>query len=219
MNNAILFNTEVDRAGRGLAVLQGRLKGAICYAILPQKRCMRFGQSGQFSLFSVLLLSVACSAPFSHTSDESLERFFKQHQLQFEALLAEVQADTQLTTVQRETLVYAGATARAEGRDLSKIKRLGMSRDRWVHYQKELRDLNLYGVMKGTTGVEFRVDPGTFLNGDSYKGFEYRGTKPVTLRQDLDRYAPSARDREGARLWAVYKPIAKDWYLYFFVNH
>jgi hypothetical protein len=60
------------------------------------------------SLNPLLLLLGACAAGWNHTSDATLERRFKQHENEFEALVADVQSDPQLTTLHRHTIVYAG---------------------------------------------------------------------------------------------------------------
>ena len=54
--------------------------------------------------------------------------------------------------------------------DPAEIERARLSKERWMGYQKQLNDLGLYGVMKGKGAVEFRVETGSFYNGDSYKG-------------------------------------------------
>lgn len=84
--------------------------------------------------------------------------------------------------------------------------------ERWMHYQKQLEVLGLYGVMKGDGGVEFRVDPGSIFNGDSYKGYEYFSTPPGHCRASLDIYRISDGDKDEFGNWAVCKPLKGNWY-------
>ena len=89
---------------------------------------------------------------------------------------------------------------------------------RWIHYKKELRKLNLRGVLKGNGEVEFRADPGSLFNGDSYKGYVYNSGPPVHVLASLDGYNISDRDKDEFGNWIVYKPLKGNWYLYLFVN-
>jgi hypothetical protein len=55
--------------------------------------------------------------------------------------------------------------------NIADLRRVGLSEEYWLSYQKELRDLGLSGgVLKADNAIEFRADPGSILNGDSYKG-------------------------------------------------
>jgi hypothetical protein len=57
-------------------------------------------------------------------------------------------------------------------------------------------------------GVEFRVDSGSFSNGDSDKGYEYSLTPPEGHpKTSLDRYRISADDKDRFGNYSVYKPI------------
>lgn len=168
-------------------------------------------------LVSALLLN-ACAVGWSHTSDAALEKVFQAHEAEFRTLLAEVQADSQLATLQRNSLIYAGRLVNLHASDPAEIERTGLPRERWVGYQKQLSGLGLYGVMKGNGCVEFRVDPGSLYNGDSYKGYEYISTPPRHIRASLDGYRISDEDKDEFGNWAVYKALKGNWYLYLFVN-
>ena len=74
--------------------------------------------------------------------------------------------------------------------------------------------LGLWSVMTNGGGIEFRVDPGSLLNGDSYKGFWYREDEPRGIRTSLDEYRFSGKNDEQI----VYKALRGHWYLYIFVN-
>ena len=169
-------------------------------------------------LSSLLLFSVGCAVGWNHTSDASLEQYFNQHYAQFEKLRAEVQADSQLESLRPRKAVYAGRLVEVPDGDLSELERLGLTREHWEHYQKELRDLGLAGILKGDSEVEFRVDPGSLLNGDSYKGYCYALTTPYHVRDGLDAYRRSDQDKDKFGNWAVCKPLKRNWYLYLFVN-
>jgi len=149
----------------------------------------------------------ACAAGWIHTPDASLDRIFREHQFEFEALLGEVQADSKLTTLQPSGVIYAGHLLNVGEANFSDLERLGLPRERWVRYQKQLQDLGLEGgILKRDGSVEFRVDPGSFLNGDSYKGYVYTPTPPDHVRSSLDAVSvakdslqrPRSREASGS---------------------
>ena|SRR5579862_4908489 len=165
------------------------------------------------------ILFVACAVGWNHTSDATLEQIFAKHEPEFEALLAGVQADSQLMTPQPKSLIYAGHLLEVNSTDFSEMERLGLPRERWLRYQKQMADLGLKGgVMKGEGAIEFRVDPGSISNGDSYKGYWYTQTPPGHLRPSLDGYRIADQDKDRFGNWAVYKRIKGNWYLYLFVS-
>ena len=172
-----------------------------------------------FSLFACALFLSACAVGWSHSSDAALEKVFQTHQAKFETLLADVQEDPLLTSIQRSGAIYAGRTVNLRANDTAEIERLGLTKERWVRYQKRLGDLGLYGVIKGPSMVEFRVDNGSLYNGDSYKGLEYILTPPHHLRASLDGYRISDEDKDQFGDIAVYTSLTGKWYLYLFVNH
>jgi hypothetical protein len=174
----------------------------------------------RLAILSLILMLNACAVGSRHTSDAALERIFQSHQAEFESLLAEVQADSQLMTLQRSLLIFGGQRVDLRENDLSAIERAGLVREHWMHYQDQLQRLGLFGVMKDGNGrVEFRMDSGSMWNGDSYKGFEYRTTLPRHTRNSLDDYRISEEDRNQFGGWLVYRAIKGPWYLYLFVNH
>lgn len=172
---------------------------------------------GGFALCVMCFAAGGCAVGRNHTPDWKLEQTFHQHEAEFEALLAEVQADINLTTIQPHALSYAGHLINVSG-DLSTVESLGLKRERWLVYQEQLRRLGLAGgVLKSEGRIEFRVDPGSVFNGDSYKGYEYTAIPPKHLKFSLDGYriSDSEKDEFG---WTVYKPLKGRWYLYLFVN-
>src|SRR5262249_48621232 len=130
----------------------------------------------------------SCTLSRSHTSDSALEQMFYQHEGDFAKLLADVQSDAKFQTLQAHSVSYSGQLLKVDERDFSEVESLGLSKERWTRYQQQLRALNLLGVFKGDARVEFRTDSGSFFNGDSYKGYEYRTTSPDHLRANLDGY-------------------------------
>jgi hypothetical protein len=163
-------------------------------------------------------LPEGCSAGRSHTSDASLERAFNQHRVEFEALLADLQVDPQLTSLLAHVVIYAGRRVEIHQDDYEEIERLGLPKVRLIQYEKQLRQLGLVAITRGKEEIEFRVDPGTLFNGDSYKGFSYRLTAPDHLLSSLDGYRISDRDSNPFGGWLVFKPLTGSWYLYLFVN-
>src|SRR5580704_15459041 len=94
------------------AVRKGRSEG---YAgggrevtMIPADPAMKIGHITVVLLCAHSVFLQACAVGRNHTSDAALERVFNQHQADFEALLAEVQADPRLTSIQPRSLVYAG---------------------------------------------------------------------------------------------------------------
>jgi hypothetical protein len=168
-------------------------------------------------LNGIVLLVFLWTFGLSNTPDAVLERAFRSHQAEFEALLAEVQQDSKLVTVQRHVLIYRGQRVDLRENDLSAIERTGLPIGRWRHYQAELQRLGLYGVMKDGSRIEFRVDAGTLLN-PRYKGFEYRAGQPPHIRASLDNYRISDEDKTQFRGWLVNKTLSEHWYLYLFVR-
>ena len=171
-----------------------------------------------FSLFACALFLSACAVGWSHTSDAALEKVFQAHQAEFETLLADVQADSQLASLQRNSLFYAGRLLNVHDSDAAEIEQIGLSKERWASYQRQLSALGLYGVLKGNGVIEFRVDPGSLYNGDSYKGYEYRSIPPHQVRASLDGYRISDKDKNETGDWIVYKALKGRWYLYLLIN-
>jgi hypothetical protein len=161
----------------------------------------------------------ACSVGRSHTPDSKLEQNFFRQEAEFEALLAEVQADEKLTMIGPREICYAGRTLSIKD-GLSEIEPLGLTTERWAEYQRQLRGLGLVLVTKGDGVVEFRVDRGSFSNGDSYKGYEY-DSKPaehLNLKASLDGYRISESDKDASGGYYVSKLLKGHWRLYLYVN-
>lgn len=160
-----------------------------------------------------------CSAGRNHTPDSALERNFRDHEREFEALLHAVEGDSKLTMIGPGCLRYGGRQVKVYGDDISPIYTAGFSQEAWIGYQKQLGALGLKGgVLKSEGRVEFRVDPGSIANGDSYKGYEYRATPPQRLRESLDGFRISEGDRSQFGGYVAYKHLKGRWYLYIFAN-
>ena len=90
----------------------------------------------------------------------------------------------------------------------------GFPKERARRYEDQLQRLGVWSVIKGGRGIEFRVDPGSVSNGDSYKGiYWYREDEPRDVRPSLDDYRFSVKDE------FVYKALKGHWHLYIFVAH
>ena len=170
--------------------------------------------AGYTAICSVVL--GACSVGRRHTPDSALEQNFFRHEEQFEALLADVQADEKISMIGLKEFRYAGHSFSSHD-DLSAAEHDGLTKERLKSYQGMLRDLGVRKVFRGTSGVTFKVDEGSFSNGDSYKGYDYDAHPPEHLRASLDGYQPSERERDELGYY-VCKRIKGNWYLYLFVN-
>ncbi len=168
--------------------------------------------------FLLTLLNVCCG--LQHSSDSNLEHTFWSHQNEFENLLADVQADEKFGMVHSHGLTYAGRSLRSELElNVEDVERLGLAKERWRRYQMYLQNLGLRGgIFKGDGRVEFRVDPGSLFNGDSYKGYWYASTPPGHFKASLDDYQLAAGDKDRFGNWEVFRTLKGHWYLYLLVN-
>jgi hypothetical protein len=164
-----------------------------------------------FACVSVLLMS-ACAVGWWHTPDSKLEENFSRHEAEFEALVAEVNADENLQGFRVDEGWYAHRHF-SDRSDFSELGRLGLTRERWVSYKQQLRKLGIAQVTKGEGAVEFRVDTGF-----SYKGYMWSLTPPTGHRKaSLDGYRISENDKDRFGNYDVYKPIKGHWRLTLFV--
>jgi len=188
----------------------------VCLSYLARGWNMTHG--GKWAGFTMMFLVVlgACAVGGRHTSDSALEENFFRHEEQFEALLADVQADEKLSMIRLKEFRYAGHSFSSHD-DLSAAEHDGLTKERLKSYQGMLRDLGVRQVFRGTSGVTFKVDKGSISNGDSYKGYEYDTHPPKHLRASLDGYRISDRERDELG-YSVCKRIKGNWYLYLFVN-
>lgn len=159
----------------------------------------------------------ACVVGAHHTADAELEKRFLTHESEFEALLADVQADPKLEMINATDIRYGGRSVSLVG-GASAAERVGLSAARLERYEGLLRRLGIAEVTKGAGDVEFRVDQGSFSNGDSYKGYEYSLSAPEHARRSLDEYRASEPDRDSSGGYYVCKPLKGSWRLYLFVN-
>jgi hypothetical protein len=159
----------------------------------------------------------ACAVGGRHTPDSRMEENFILQEAGFEALLAEVNADDKLEMLRVDAVRYAGRDF-SDRSDPSGLEHLGFAREHWGNYKQKLRKLGIAQITRREGGVEFRVDAGTFSNGDSYKGYEYSLTPPGRRETNLDQYRISEVDRDRFGNYFVCKPIKGNWYLYLFVN-
>ncbi len=163
-----------------------------------------------------LLLLGACTVGGRHTSDAQMEKNFFAHQAEFEALLAQIEADDKLDMISIDSVSYGSrmiGPGDPVGRD-----RLDPLHEHWARYEVPLRRLGIAQIGKGEGSVEFRVDRGSIMNGDSYKGYEY-GSPPgvAQFRTRLDGYRMSESDKDRFGNYCVHKRLTGKWYLYLFV--
>ena len=178
----------------------------------PAPGLMRvIGRAGPAVL--LLMLLGGCAVGGRHTPDSNLERNFLQHQSQFEALLADLQADGRIKMMGIGELRYAdGPLSTQIG--LANVDRLGLPKERWIRYQKQLQDLGIVMAFQGSGGVALKVDSESLLNGDSSKGYEYTEVPPEHLKRSLDGYRLSQNDRDISGNYSVAKQIKGHWYIY-----
>jgi hypothetical protein len=178
--------------------------------------------NGRSSVALALTCAVllGCTQSQRHTSDAELKRRFFRQQQGFEELLREVQEDEDLQAIELRFVVYAGRQFAAnDPAERIALDRLGLTSQRLERYERQLRGLKLLGgALKRHEEVEFRADPGSLFNGDSYKGYAYRPTPPPRLVSGLDTYHVTGVDRTASGDWRAYVPLSGDWYLYLFVN-
>lgn len=185
----------------------------------PQTRSRRM--CGRAMLVVSIVLGCACSVGRQHTPDLVLEERFFRDRGEFEKLLKDVQADDKIEAIQPDGVLYAGKwLSLREPGSAAALERVGLTAERLSRYEEQLGRLRLNGgVMKEHGTVEFRADQGSFSNGDSYKGYVFRTTRPARTLSDLDGYRKSERDRTPEGDWIVYRLLTDRWYLYLFVNH
>jgi hypothetical protein len=98
------------------------------------------------------------------------------------------------------------------------VERAGLTNKRLMGYRRRLRDLGLVQVGKSDRAIEFRVDPGSYFNGDSYKGYEYSLDPLRHPKESLDNYKISEADRDRSGGYYVSKPLRGHWRLYLYVS-
>lgn len=164
------------------------------------------------------LLLNSCAVGTHHTTDLKLEQNFAAHEAEFEKLLAETKADAGLEMLRDNELRYSGQAFNGQI-DIPRLETLGLTNERLAMYRQQARNLGIVQLTKSRGTVEFRVDDGTFSNGDSYKGYEYSPVPPTgNQKTSLDGYRISKADRDPYGDFFVYKPIKGNWYLYLFVS-
>lgn len=164
----------------------------------------------------VLVLCASCAVGGHHPSDATLTRNFIQHEAAFERLLNELKADTGLGMMAVDGFRYGDHMHAGE---YPTVGDPGLSKGRWRIYQQQLRDLGLVQVTKGGDDIEFRVDRGSMLNGDSYKGYVYTSKPPKHMRESLDGYRVMEQDKIPFGGYLVCRQLKGDWYLFLFVNN
>ena len=103
-------------------------------------------------------------------------------------------------------------------RDTPKGYRKVLTDRQWNTFNNLFRSLHLAGgVKQSTTGdMYFVVDKVSWSNGDSEKGIVYSARPLTPLLVDLDGYRLAADPKK--RIFTVFKPIQKDWYIFLFIS-
>jgi len=160
-----------------------------------------------------------CAVGRRHAPDATLEKVFFEHEAEFESLRAELQSDPKLMMIGPKDVMYGGALLEVSPNDSTNLASVGLTQSVLTNYQRKIRELGLRGgVFKSDRDIEFRVEPGGILNGDSYKGYQFMVSTPNHIRSSLDDYRISDSDRDRSGNWSVYKHLKGHWYLYLFVS-
>jgi hypothetical protein len=104
------------------------------------------------------------------------------------------------------------------GHNIPDNEHVGLTNRRLVSLRQQIQDLGVVQINQNDDKVEFRIDNGSIINGDSYKGYAYIQEPPEHQRAKLDWYreSESNMDRFGNSL--IYEPLKGHWYLFLFVN-
>ena len=148
-----------------------------------------------------LLLTVSCSRPSRHPTDELLIQNFTTHRQEFEYLITMIHADRGLRRVDDNWTDPADPTT------------VGVPSDRIADYR---RRFTLCGIPRGFysfdsgSNVSFIATAFGFTTGGSGKGYAYFSAPPLTLNlvPSTDSYRTT---RQGA--YRVYRHIADNWYI------
>lgn len=164
-----------------------------------------------------LIILSACVVGRQHTPDSQLEQRFREHEAAFEELLALVQADKTVEMIGLDQIRHEGETVStaevlaAAGKDQVRIAT-------WERCVRLLRMLGVVQVFRGASAVSFKVDDGSILNGDSYKGYEYTSVPPGNVKASLDGYRMDPQDRTQLGTRTAYKALKGKWHLYLAIN-
>lgn len=166
----------------------------------------------------VLSLLAGCTTGSRHTSDTVLARRFKERRSDFDTLLATVQNSSGIEMVAAEVVYVAGRSYKLPP-DRELLRSAGISDELLISIRHLMTTLGIKVVIRASGRVEFRVDPGSVLNGDSYKGYMFlEDPSPVKVRPNLDDYRWTRQDQNPSGDIIVYKKLDERWFLYLFIN-
>jgi hypothetical protein len=157
--------------------------------------------------FGILLM---CLTGCGLISDSKLEQKFRSHSADFDQLVKMFEEDQRIVII-RPNLTTLDNDSSWPRKDI------GISVERWNQYRKLFKELGL------SQGLERRNDYSAILlvadgsgpvTASSYKGYAYseRPVSPSLNSLDAKWLPPSVYDKKGHAI--VFKPIAKNWYLY-----
>jgi hypothetical protein len=138
-----------------------------------------------------------------------LLRRFRQQQVEFEALLADLRAQPKVEMITQSELRYVGLDTSGAAEPSEP--------ERWDRIRRRLRALGIAQADQGMGRIDLRVDRPSVWNRDSYKGYEYSPDAPPNPRTSLDTYRISVEDKDGPGYF-VSKPIGGNWYIFLFVS-
>jgi len=158
----------------------------------------------------VAVLALAARGPFP--SDEALRARFLTHHADFERLVAMANEDTRLTRIAPDFTWLDGDVAWPR-------KDVGISEERWNDYRQMFRRVGTEeGVLKGINPgrIIFPISSQGLVPAGSAKGLVYSQASLNPVLKSLDERPPhkfwDGPDRNHV---LVYKPIEKNWYIYY----
>jgi hypothetical protein len=170
-------------------------------------------------LFFAVFFSSGCIGAGSHSSDERLEVKFRTHHSEFEELLSMVQSDDWVISITPTAIIPTGGRRPVKRDDVAQIESLGVSRERWLRYQKLLAQLSISRIGRGMPGSHarytgFTAEPASLWNGATSKGYIWSEDQLSPVVVDLDRYKPPEGDVHR-KPYVAYKRLTANWYLFF----
>jgi hypothetical protein len=157
-----------------------------------------------------LLLCAACGAL---SSDASIEGTFHNHQPEFEALRMMVEEESSVISFAPHYMLRNGGYFIFRDHQPTE-QELGMTKERWSLYLKQMNALGLTQISIGAGGVSFKGDRESFSNCDRAKGIIYSSAPLKPLLKALDGYRPTPDVTDDRGGYVVFKELSPHWYLF-----
>jgi hypothetical protein len=146
------------------------------------------------------------------TSDDALRARFLAHRVDFEKLVAMANEDSHLTRIAPDFTWLDDDVAWPR-------KNVGISEQRWSNYRQLFRKVGAsQGIVNSTnpTRVEFLIFTVGLVPSGAAKGLVYSQVSLSPVLKSLDKKPPDELwDGPDRSHVLVYKPIEKDWYIYY----